>query len=206
MPSPETFNSSTTWTCPAGVTAVQAEVIGGGAGGEQAGEENSSGGGGGGGYSKKLVIAVTPGNNYTVTVGAAVGAGVNGNDSWFVNNTTVLAKGGISGSGGTGGAGGALASGIGDTKFSGGKGGDADFGSPYDGGGGGGGATSGGTGSAGVDSQNNGNGEAGTAPGGGGGGASGGGPEYVGGTGAAGRVILTYTAGVIGRSFGAIIG
>ena len=28
----ETFNSSTTWTCPAGVTSVQAECYGGGGG------------------------------------------------------------------------------------------------------------------------------------------------------------------------------
>ncbi len=130
----ETFTSSTTWTAPTGVTSVTAEVWGGGGGG---GGENATtdggGGGGGGAYSKDNTTTVIPGNNYTVTVGAAgtgnagCTASTAGGDSWFVNTSTVLAKGGSPGACSTGtppagGAGGAAASGVGDTKFSGGQG------------------------------------------------------------------------------------
>lgn len=59
----ETFNASVTWTCPTGVTSVQAETWGGGGGGSDAlyhyylGTYNRSGGGGGGGaYSKKMLF------------------------------------------------------------------------------------------------------------------------------------------------------
>ena len=120
--STETFTTSTTWTAPTGVTSVTAEVWGGG-------------GGGGGAYSKTAVIVVIPGNNYTVTVGGAgtgntgCTASTAGGDSWFVDTSTVLAKGGSPGGCSTGtppsgGAGGAAASGVGDTgaKFSGGAG------------------------------------------------------------------------------------
>lgn len=54
-----------TWTAPAGVTSVKALVIaGGGAGG------NNGGGGGAGGMIYNSAVSVTPGNTYTVTVGA----------------------------------------------------------------------------------------------------------------------------------------
>ena len=63
-----TDNSSGTytWTAPAGVTHVMAEMWGGGGG-----SDGSSGvfvGGGGGGYSRS-VLAVVPGAIYTITVG-----------------------------------------------------------------------------------------------------------------------------------------
>src|SRR5262247_954414 len=65
-----------TWTCPAGVTSVQAEVwAGGGGGGAGNGVDTGGGGGGGGAYSKKNTIAVTPSTGYTVIVGAAGLAG-----------------------------------------------------------------------------------------------------------------------------------
>lgn len=129
-----TYTSSASWTAPVGVTSVDVEVWGGGgAGGGQ--DQNSDGGGGGGGgaYSKKISIPVTPGSNYTISVGVG-GAGVQsstggaGGDSYFINVSTVLAKGGAGGmpSSGTppsGGPGGAATSGVGDNKYSGGTGG-----------------------------------------------------------------------------------
>ena len=49
----ETFNSSTTWTAPAGVTSVQVDVWGGGGGGAGEDGTQAGGGGGGGAYSSK---------------------------------------------------------------------------------------------------------------------------------------------------------
>src|SRR5437870_5556559 len=67
----DTFTASGTWTDPAGITSVDLQLWGGGGGG--GGGRTSFGlpgsGGGGGAYSQKLTISVTPGNNYTVTVG-----------------------------------------------------------------------------------------------------------------------------------------
>lgn len=98
----QTFSSTTTWTCPTGVTSVKAECWGGG--GTGAAGNNSVGGGGGGGggeYAAEATVAVTPGNTYTVTVGAA------GANSTFVGDvTTVTANHGSNGSGISGGAGG----------------------------------------------------------------------------------------------------
>ncbi len=129
----ETFTASTTWVAPTGVTSVTAEVWGGGGGGGGQNLASDGGGGGGGGaYSKQTAITVTPGNSYTVTVGAlgaggTSGCGGTGGDSSFVNTSTVLAKGGVGGCNSTGtppagGLGGAAASGVGGTKFDGGQG------------------------------------------------------------------------------------
>lgn len=165
-----TSSGSNTWTCPAGVTSVQAEVWGAG------GSPNSPsgvgrGGGGGGAYSLKSGIAVTPSTGYTAYVGTAVAA-TNGEDSYFVDAATCMAKGGIAATTATGAAGGAAASGVGDTKYSGGNGGNGAAGR-----GGGGGGSSAGTGANG----NNGSGESlgiggagATAPTGGGNGGRGG--------------------------------
>jgi hypothetical protein len=74
------FASSTTWTCPAGVTQVTVELWGGAGGGATVWvpntciggtdpyPQNNGGKGGNGGYIKSTV-AVVPGNIYTVTVG-----------------------------------------------------------------------------------------------------------------------------------------
>ncbi len=131
--SPQTFTSSSTWTCPAGVTSIQVEAWGaGGSGGGNTSSSDGSGAGGGGAYSRST-ITVIPGVTYTVTIGTgAVGTSVNGTtggDSWFNTTGTVLAKGGDGGiagtftSGAAGGNGGNLLSGIGDFKTSGGNGG-----------------------------------------------------------------------------------
>jgi hypothetical protein len=65
-PSFEIFVSSSTWTCPAGVTAAIVGVVGGGGGGRSL---NAGAPGGSGGLGIGLV-SVTPGTVYTVTVGA----------------------------------------------------------------------------------------------------------------------------------------
>ena len=65
----QTFTSSTTWVCPAGVTEVEYLVVAGGGGGGRTG-----GGGGAGGFRTGTAFAVVAGTSYTVTVGAG-GAG-----------------------------------------------------------------------------------------------------------------------------------
>lgn len=106
-----TFTASGTWNCPAGVTTVTVECWGGGGAGGSvtnagSGTSNTStagGGGAGGAYAIKTNIPVTPGMNYTVTVGAGGtppalppidGTHGDGGDSWFNTMVTVLAKGG----------------------------------------------------------------------------------------------------------------
>ena len=224
------FIISGTWLCPAGVTSVQVECWGGGGAGGTAvrpvATTATGGGGAGGAYAKLNSFAVTPGNTYTVTVGAG-GVSVStdtqkvpGGDSWFNNSSTVLAKGGQGGETvnanpgrfGVGGTGTTTGS-IGDVLFAGGNGATsttANFG--------GAGGGSAGTGSAGTAAStttgvgatavtgggNGGNanptsGSSGagqtptTTPGGGGGGArSSSATVQAGGTGAIGRVVLTY--------------
>lgn len=223
-PYTQTFNATGSWQAPAGVTSVKAECWGGGgSGGMGTGNPAEGGGGAGGAYARKDSYAVSAGSTYTVTVGAATGAHsnttvLNGNDSWFDNNTTgVLAKGGAGGvaatvnsTNGAGGVGSTTGC-IGDTLFAGGDGAAGVFSSSLAGGAGGGGAgdaaaggaASGNTGGTGGTSGGgagaNGVADAtaganGTAPGGGGsGGDAGGAADRNGGGGAAGRVILTWT-------------
>ena len=223
---PFTTPGSTTWTAPAGVTSVTVETRGGGgAGGGSNSAANGAGGGGGGAYARS-VIAVTPGNTYTVVVGAqgaaGTGAGGAGGDSYFIDTSTVMAKGGsggavpTAGAPGAGGAGGTTGASVGTTKFSGGAGGPGrPNGNATDrsggGGGGAGDAGNGGTGGTGGSSQAAG-GTGGTAGGGagapgtdansdpgtagtapGGGGSGASGPNSeIGGAGGAGRVTVTY--------------
>jgi hypothetical protein len=66
VPQVVTFSDSGAWTCPAGVTSVQALVVAGGGGGS---EQTAGGGGGGGGVVYSNSVSVTPGQTYTVTVG-----------------------------------------------------------------------------------------------------------------------------------------
>jgi len=201
-----------TWTAPTGVYAVTVEVWGGGGkGGNRSGSNGAGGGGGGGAYSLKSDIVVTPGNSYTVVVGAGSSWGSTpGGDSYFIDTSTVMAKGGnsVPNNTTTGASGGVAASGVGDTCYSGGNGANGVAGS-YGGGGGssagtgqdgnngsgstGGAApTDGGAGGTGR-SGSQGNGNPGSAPGGGGGGAlrtsSG---TRTGGNGAAGQVRIKY--------------
>ena len=188
------FTSSGTWNCPSGVTSVTIECWGKGGNGGNGSMVNSGGGGGGGGYSKKINLAVTPGNTYTVNLGT---------DTWFSSITTVLAKDGGNGISGTPGSGGMASSGVGDTKFSGGTGQSGLIG-PFPGGGGGSSAGTGANGnnafsqtgatapSGGGNGGNGGNvganGSPGFSPGGAGGGGGRGSPTTTGGAGAAGKV------------------
>jgi hypothetical protein len=205
-----------TWTCPAGVTQVYAEVWGSGGSGASGSGSGNGGGGGGGEYAAGFV-AVTPGNVYNLVVaagGAGVGVtGTNGNpgaSSSFTGDAgaVVLAHGGGPGLFRTG-SGGRGAGGTGSgaaAHFNGGQGGDA---SPYSGSGGS-GAGTGAAGNAGSgyggttwppsgggpggssSGASSSPGTAGSQPGGGGGGTY---SSATSGAGAAGQVKLTYPGG-----------
>lgn len=127
------------WTCPSGVTSVSVLCVGGGGGGAGV----AGYGGGGGALMYRNNVSVTPGNTYTVEVGAG-GVGENwsaspvasaGGDSYF-DSSTNKAGGGGSGMATTGnyGAGGVRTGGDG-----GGNGGDSGYGGRTNGGGGAGG-------------------------------------------------------------------
>lgn len=114
IPNMQVFNTNGTFTVPAGVTRIMVEVWGGGGAGGGTNEccpypSYPSGGGGGGGYGRSILV-VTPGINYTVTIGAGGNGGApppqDGGDSSFGN--AIAATGGKCGSTGgqTGGDGG----------------------------------------------------------------------------------------------------
>ena len=94
-----TTSGTYSWTCPDGVTSVCAVAIGGGGGGGgTATGANAAGGigGTGGGLGYKNNISVTPGQSYTVVVGAGGASnggagqdGGDGQDSYFIDATTV---------------------------------------------------------------------------------------------------------------------
>lgn len=188
----EIITSSVSWLCPPGVTSVDAECVGAGQDGQSDSlSPQGVSGGRGGDYAKKLAIAVTPGASYTVSVGTSSSL-----DSYFVNTSTVLGKGGGSSSTTTG-----------DVTHTGGVGYTPAFFENF-GGGGGGGAGSGGNGatatnqtggagaatyggSGGNGGNNASNGAVGSNYGGGGGGAGAG--TNSGGLAAPGVVVLTYT-------------
>lgn len=191
----DTYTSSDTWTCPAGITSVQVECYAGGCGGYW----NGGTGGGGGAYSIDTDITVVPATGYTVTVGAAgVQNGASpptaGGDSWFGTTGTIFAEGGGQT---TLAVGGAAANGVGETKYSGGtsdgsnRGGGGGAGSTGDGGdpsGNTGGSAGGGLAGSGgnATSGTGGNGSAA-------GGAGAGGTSFGnGGNGARGVVVITY--------------
>lgn len=154
-----------TWVAPFGVTSVSVVCIGGGGGGDNGG---GTAGGGGGELRYKNNITVVPGTSYTVRVGPGGGGGFqsyepqygsDGQNSYFINTSTVNAIGGkrgsfsptpgLGGSGGVGdggGNGGNGATGVGGGGGAGGysgnggnAGGSLAAGSPGSGGGGGGG-------------------------------------------------------------------
>jgi hyaluronate lyase len=106
-----TFGASTTWVCPANVTAVQVEAWGaGGAGGSAIRGTSKAavgGGGAGGAYARLNSFPVVSGRTYYINIGAGGVSSTNnlatvpGGDSWFnsnnVTSTLVLAKGGPGG-------------------------------------------------------------------------------------------------------------
>ena len=158
----QTFTTvgTTTWTCPTDVSTVEVLVVaGGGSGGSRIG-----GGGGAGGLIYNNAFSVTPGNGYTVTVGAGGNSvtsipgttGNNGSNSVFGSLTAVGGGGGgayqtsSSTTGNTGGSGGGSGgyytqSGGNGTSQQGNAGGGATV-SQTNGGGGGGAGSIGGTG------------------------------------------------------------
>lgn len=169
------------WTAPSGVTSVCVVCVGGGGGGGNSGD--GAGGGGGGGLGWKNNISVTPGQTYTVVVGAAGGSAQSGGTSYFSSTSVVQGVGGGAGtsaSNGTGGSGGGYTGDGGGNGGNGGQGysGDGTSDNIAEGGGGGGAGGYSGTGGNGASyytSQNGGTAGSGGAGGGGGGSDGGGG-------------------------------
>ncbi len=206
-----TTPGSTTWTAPAGVTEVTVEAWGGGGRGGSRTNNGFGGGGGGGAYTRHSVT-VTPGQTYTVHVGAGATTTAAGGDSFFHDGSTVLAKGGASAGDNVsaGALGGAAAGGVGSVRHSGGNGaagtggngggggssaGTESAGNPGSGRLGGAAPTAGGAGGNGADSA--GDGEPGLNPGGGGGGSRvTANTPRIGGRGADGQVVLSYEVAV----------
>ena len=120
---PQTYTTSGSWVCPAGVTQVTVQCWGAGGGGGGRTSTGRAGGGGGGAYACST-FTVIPGTSYPFVVGTGGGNNAAGTASSF-NTNWVLASGG---SGGTlnstaGGNGGQASTSIGSIKYSGGNGG-----------------------------------------------------------------------------------
>lgn len=100
------FLSSSTWTCPAGVTAAWVSASGGGGGGGAA-RSATTGGAGGGGAGNAVTgvkVATVPGTAYTVTIGAAGAAGATDSGTGGTGGTTSIGA-LVSVTGGNGGVG-----------------------------------------------------------------------------------------------------
>ena len=125
---------SHSWTCPPGVYLVSAVCVGGGGAGNGDNQSGSGGAAGGGGLGYRNNIPVTPGQSYTVFVASAAdgGSGNDGEDSYFINTSTVMGGGGKGSTNTNGGNGGSYTGEGGGNGGSGGAGG-----STYEGGGGG---------------------------------------------------------------------
>jgi hypothetical protein len=201
------------FTVPAGVTSLTVEVWGAGGRGSSRSTTGEGGGGGGGAYSRSA-LNVTPGQIINYYVGFGSLTPVPGQETWFLSNTILMARGGnsVADNSNIGAIGGAAATGYGDVKYSGGNGANA---SGNDGGGGASsagiaangnnainriGATApigGGNGGNGFlsNGNNQGRGENGIAPGGGGGGSrrrNASGTEIIGGYGGDGQLRISY--------------
>ncbi len=209
-----TYPASGSFTVPAGVTTIKVELWGGGGngGGVTSSVSTRGAGGGGGGAYVLQNILVNGGEVYNFTIPAQItpttGSGAAGPITTFTGpGGTFTAPGGGGGIGNNGAGG---AAGVG--TFNGGAGGAAASNSGAGGGGGGGNAgvgVAGPTGTGGLGNPNvapykggagganrtsNGAGNAGVAPGGGGGGGRAGLlSTNIGGKGAAGQVVITYT-------------
>jgi len=152
VPTVAVFQDIGTWTCPAGVTNVQALVVAGGGGGGPPG----GGGGGAGGLVYSSSVPVTPGTTYSVIVGQGgdggvynTVAGASGKNSSFAG---IVAFGGgagggngfgpISGGSGGGSSGNFTSNGVGSGTYGQGNAGGAGTNTGNQGNGGGGGAGS----------------------------------------------------------------
>ena len=103
----EFIKSTTSWTAPSDVSEVEILICGGG--GSAGDSETEDGGGGGSAFED--VLQVTPGQSYTITIGAGASGsttsnGNNGSSSSF--GSLFTATGGEGGSGGRGGYGAGL--------------------------------------------------------------------------------------------------
>ncbi len=127
-----TFNSSTVWTVPQGVTEATFSAWGAGGGGGSGSKtrnHNISGfGGGGGGFSSKKV-KVFPGESYYISVGSGGGAGQGGGVTQVTKGGSIVVSAGgggggmsgvgnYSGTGSSGGNGGGPIGGTGGTNTS----------------------------------------------------------------------------------------
>lgn len=85
----DTFRTTTTWTCPVGVTRVLATVIGGGGGGGTGGASSPKPPGAPGGFGGVAIgyYTVVPGTAYVLTVGSG-GAGTNGLSTGYAPSGT----------------------------------------------------------------------------------------------------------------------
>jgi hypothetical protein len=92
-----TATGAGTWTAPCDVTSITVEVWGAGGGGQRAEGNPAAGGGGSGGGYVRTTYAISGGTTYNLFVGAGGtgNSGGNGQSSWFNNNTTILAVGGV---------------------------------------------------------------------------------------------------------------
>jgi hypothetical protein len=108
--------TSTSWTCPAGVTSIELLVVAGGGGGGVG--SNGGGGGGAGGLIYNSAFPVVPGTTYSLSVGAGGASvsgrsgGTTGSNSTF-STLTAIGGGKGGGSGGSGPSGGVGGSGEG---------------------------------------------------------------------------------------------
>lgn len=107
-----TTAGTTSWTVPAGVTAIDVMVVGGGGGGGGGGSSASGGGGGGGGgIVATSGLTVASSTSFTVTVGSGGTYGSSGDDgqaggsSSFTSGSPALTITASGGSGGTKGSG-----------------------------------------------------------------------------------------------------
>jgi hypothetical protein len=113
-----TFDSSGSWTVPAGVKYAFIECWGAGGGGG-AGDNSTLGGyGGGGGAYAAAYKAVTPGQTHTITVGTGGASSNAGGNSGLAGGTTSCGA-LISAGGGAGGGNASLSPGAGGTSASG---------------------------------------------------------------------------------------
>lgn len=206
----QTFTTSGSFTVPAGVTSLTVQCWGGGGGGGTRSSNGRGGGGGGGAYASS-VLTVTSGPLCAVVVGAGGAANTAGGNSTF-NTNSVIAAGGTGGANNltTLGPGGTVLNSIGTVEYAGGNG--ATGGNLYSGGGGGGAGTTGAGGNAptaalgsfgigtalyggngGASVSGNTPGKNGNNYGGGGSGAARTNGTVVGGSGAQGLVIVSWT-------------
>jgi hypothetical protein len=92
-----TCTGSYTWVAPAGVTSVSVVAVGGGGGARRTPCNQNNAGSGGGGLGYLNNYTVTPGNSYTVVVGAGGVQDASGATSYFVSTGVVNGGGGIVG-------------------------------------------------------------------------------------------------------------